>query len=241
MKCAEFRESFSSRLDGETDELTNAALETHLRSCTYCRTWRHRVSDLRQLMLVRSAPEVPDLTDRILRVLPAAPGERWALRVALAMVALSQSGLGFAQLIMPGGGHSGHPGATGAPHLGNESAAWNLAVGIGLLWAALRPRTAAGLLPALTGFVVVLGTVSAIDLANGQVTPDRVLSHAFVVAGVGLLFAIRRQARRPPGPLLDARGSEDDYVEFPEPPEVPGPRPALRGLPRLPTGRHRAA
>jgi predicted anti-sigma-YlaC factor YlaD len=80
-------------------------------------------------------------------------------------------------------------------HLTHESAAWNLAVGVGLLWATARPGSAAGQLPALTGFVLVLTGLSVADLAGHDVTAGRLVSHVFVLAGLVLLFVVCRQYR----------------------------------------------
>ncbi len=61
--------------------------------------------------------------------------------------------------------HGGGP--TAAGHLFNESTAWNLALGVGMLWAAFRPRATAGLVPMLAIFVVVLAAYSTHDLLTG--------------------------------------------------------------------------
>ncbi|WP_239071810.1 zf-HC2 domain-containing protein, partial [Amycolatopsis sp. SID8362] len=191
------RESISARIDGEQPMVPDNVLDRHLAGCPACRGWQERASALRRLTLVREAPRVPDLTARILAEAPVPMPQRWSLRLALGLVALMQSGLGLAELL---GADIGHGGLAAAVHLGNESAAWNVAVGIGLLWAALYPSAAAGLLPALGGFVVVLGIVSGVDLSAGHAATDRVVSHGLVVAGVALLFAVRRQQARHPAP-----------------------------------------
>ncbi|WP_410643323.1 zf-HC2 domain-containing protein [Amycolatopsis sp. lyj-346] len=244
MNCSDFREALSARIDGETGPLPDPVVDRHLTGCPDCQAWQDHVVRLRRLMMVREAPAVPDLTERILTEVPAPPsGQRRGLRIALALVALVQCGLGLAELLGTGLGHAGHGGmVTVAVHLGNESAAWNLAVGLGLLWAAVRPATAAGLLPALTGFVVVLGVTSGIDLADGRVTVARVLSHGLVVAGVGLLYAVRRRHRRTPVPSTGARGetTTHDDVQLPGPAPVRGERGRRRRFPHLPASRRAA-
>ncbi|MCR6487884.1 zf-HC2 domain-containing protein [Amycolatopsis sp. OK19-0408] len=240
MNCSDLRESLSARIDGEQPAVADDVLDRHLAGCPACRDWQERATALRRATLVREAPRVPDLTARILAEVPAPRPEPWRLRVALGLVALVQSGLGLAELLGADVGHAAHGGLV---HLGNESAAWNVAVGIGLLWAALRPSAAAGLLPALGGFVVVLGVVSGVDLSTGQVAIDRVASHALVVAGVALLFAVRQQhARQPappsadrvPAPGASGTGESGDVVGgVPE-------RPQRRRFPQLPTGRRAA-
>ncbi|WP_410631265.1 zf-HC2 domain-containing protein [Amycolatopsis sp. cmx-4-83] len=241
--CSELRESISARVDGEQPVVPDEVIDRHLAGCPACRDWQERAVALRRLTLVREAPRVPDLTDRILAEVPAPRPQRWGLRVALGLVALAQSGLGLAELLGADVGHAAHGGLAVAVHLGNESAAWNVAIGIGLLWAALRPATAAGLLPALSGFVVVLGFVSGVDLTTGQVAFDRVASHGLVVAGVALLFAVRRQHRRQTAPpaadRLPAPDSADTDAPDASAPQS-GDRPQRRRFPQRPTGRHAA-
>lgn len=218
-------------------------LDRHLAGCPACRAWQERAAALRRVTLVRAAPRVPDLTARILAEAPAPQPQQWRLRLGLGLVALVQSGLGLAELMGTDVGHAGH-GGLAAVHLGNESGAWNVAVGIGLLWAALRPAAAAGLLPALGGFVVVLGVVSGIDLSTGQVAVERVASHGWVVAGVVLLFVVRRQhARRPAPPSTGrrpARGGTGDAADGPGTETRARKSAHRRRFPQLPTGRRAA-
>lgn len=242
--CSELRESISARIDGEQPAVPAGILDRHLAGCPDCRAWQERATALRRLTLVREAPQVPDLTARILAEAPLPQPQRWGLRVALGLVALVQGGLGLAELLGADVGHAGHGGLAAAAHLGNESAAWNVAVGIGLLWAALRPATAAGLLPALSGFVVVLGIVSGVDLTTGQVALGRVASHGLVVAGLALLFAVRRQHKRRPAPhsadRLPVPGGTVTSSPDVSPPQGEDRQPQRRRFPQRPTGRHAA-
>ncbi|HEY3477364.1 MAG TPA: zf-HC2 domain-containing protein [Streptomyces sp.] len=240
--CALIRESLSATLDGEAGPLPDADVEHHLHSCGACRAWQTQAALLRR-SLVRQAPVVPDLTEAILAVAPHPVREKWAARVALAIVGLVQSGLGFAEFLLPDETHAGH-GGLGAIHLSNESAAWNLALGIGLLWAALRPRAAGAQLPLFGGFALVLGVISVVDVSGGQVTAGRLLTHVFLVAGLVLLYLVHREQRRQPAPApltADALGAGDDDVRLPEQ-ETPARLNVVRAkFPRRPASRHRAA
>ncbi|MBB4684143.1 putative anti-sigma-YlaC factor YlaD [Amycolatopsis jiangsuensis] len=245
MSCEIFREALSARLDGEAGPLPEDQVDAHLASCAACRSWYERSATLRRSMLVRAAPPVPDLTARIMAETPAPPREKWALRVALALVGLVQCGLAFAQLLgMDPGMHDAHSGFMEG-HLLNESAAWNLAVGVGLLWAALRTRAASGLLPMITGFVVVLAVLTTGDLLGDRVTAARVLSHTFLVVGLVLLFAVHRQhrARHRPGPdLADAVDSgEETTVRYHGALALARPHGKHGRDTERPTGRRRAA
>lgn len=237
--CALFRESLSAAMDGETGPLPEAEVDRHLRGCGACQAWRDQAQRLRRSLL-RQAPAVPDLTAAILERAPLPSREKWAARVALGLVGLVQSGLGFAEFLVPGDAHAAHAGAI---HLSNESAAWNLALGIGLLWAALRPRTAGAQLPLVAGFALVLGVASVIDVSDGQVGPGRLLTHSLLVVGLVLMFVVHREHRRRPAPApltADALGTEED-VRLP-PQDAPAPLAPVRSrFPRRPASRHRAA
>ncbi|WP_328610796.1 zf-HC2 domain-containing protein [Amycolatopsis sp. NBC_00345] len=243
MSCEIFREALSARLDSEPGPLPGDQVDAHLATCSACRGWYARGEALRRAMLVRAAPAVPDLTASILAQAPPLSREKWGLRVALGLVGLVQGGLAFAQLL---GMDTGMHGGAMTGHLINESAAWNLAVGIGLLWAALRTRAAAGQLPMIAGFVLVLTVVTTSDLIGGQVTAGRVLTHVFLFVGLGLLFAVHRQhrARQEPGPGLgDELDTGADTQVLPGRGSLGLARPpARRGRnQQRPAGRHHAA
>ncbi len=228
MRCEDCREALSARLDGEAEPVSPDA---HLASCADCRAWFAGADRLRRAMLLRPAPPVPDLTAAILERTPAPSGERWGRRIALAVVAIAQLGLAFAELL--GTAHGG-------VHLGHESGAWNLAVGVGLLTAALLPRTAGGQLPLLTGFVGVLLVLSAGDLAAGQVTLSRLSTHLLVVLGLALLYAVHRDHRDRGAPLPAA--TDDEGTSTPgSTVDAPAPgRPRPRPFRRQAHGRHAA-
>lgn len=163
-------------------------------------------------MTVRAAPAVPDLTDTILERIPAPTGVKWRARIGLGVVAIAQLSLAVAQLMGIATGMGGMPnGGLMAGHLTHESAAWSLAVGIGLLCASLRPGAAAGQLPLLTGFVLVLTALSVGDLVGHEVTAGRILSHGLIVLGLLLLYVVHRQRRddHHPNPVIgDAASAE---------------------------------
>ncbi len=172
------------------------AVDRHLGTCAACRSWFARAERLNRTMLVRAAPPVPDLTEAILDRTPAPSGERWGFRIALAVVAVAQLTLAFAQLFGRADGlHGQHGGGFMVGHLSHESIAWNLAVGVGLLFAALRPGSATGQLPLLAGFVLMLTALSTADVLGQEVTFERIFSHLPAVLGVLLLFVVRRQFR----------------------------------------------
>ncbi|HZE16194.1 MAG TPA: hypothetical protein VE197_11070, partial [Mycobacterium sp.] len=100
----------------------------------------------------------------------------------------------------------------------NESTAWSLALGLGLVWAAVNTRATSGLLPVLTGFVVVLTFFVVQDLHSGTMTVSRAASHIVVVAGLVMLVVVhRRRARRslPPTGGVGSSTSADPGTVLP--------------------------
>ncbi|PRY29314.1 putative anti-sigma-YlaC factor YlaD [Pseudosporangium ferrugineum] len=125
------------------------------------------------------------------------------LYVALAAVGAVQLILGLDQV---GGAASSlhvHSGVDATPgHLWHESAAWNVAVGAGFLFIALRRNRPAGLVPMLTAFVGMLLLLSVNDLSAARVDATRLVSHGFVLLGYLLVVALTRVgggSAQPPG------------------------------------------
>lgn len=125
----------------------------------------------------------------------------WLLRAGLAGVGFAQFLLGAAQTAGIGqAAHTDHIGVPGSGHLWHESAAWNLALGAGFLFVAVRRTPPAGLLPTLTTFVAVLTLLSLGDIADGRVGAGRLASHVFLLAGYLLTVALSRPALDPGRP-----------------------------------------
>ncbi|MBL7629310.1 zf-HC2 domain-containing protein [Frankia nepalensis] len=167
-------------------------------------------------------------------------------RLALLAVGWLQLGLGLLQLVDSQGlsGHAVTSHGTSAEHLLNESLAWNFAAGVGMLWAALQPRRAAGLLIALAGAILVLGGFSVYDLVVSSVRPTRVASHAVLLLGLGLAYLVDRAHQAgTPAPRHPSRHRPGS-----EPPVMPARQPVTvarrtRGgdTPLRPAGRRHAA
>jgi predicted anti-sigma-YlaC factor YlaD len=172
------------------------------------------------------------------RWLPVAAG----LYVALAAVGAVQLILGLGQV---GGGVAGaheHAGLNATPgHLWHESAAWNVAVGAGYLFIALRRSRPSGLVPMLTAFVGMLLLLSVNDLTGGRVDSTRLVSHGFVIVGYLLVVALSRIPggfAAPPGERVGSQGGSGWWAgsgwraRFGEEAEPAGAgRPGLRLVP----------
>jgi predicted anti-sigma-YlaC factor YlaD len=244
--CQTCREAISARLDGEAEPVPAAQTDEHLHACSECRAWQERAAELSRSLRVRQAPPVPDLVGSIMAKAPVLDDRRgrWP-RLLLGGIAVAQTGLAFSQVVGIGTAddHLQHSGMPAASHFFNESTAWNLALGIGLFWAAVRPRATTGLIPVVGGFVVILLGYSTHDLITGTAPVLRVVSHGLLVVALGLLILVHRRSADPtPGgaDALRADSTTESRESLDETPPTASdeakPRPPLR-----PAGRHHAA
>ncbi|GIM72183.1 zf-HC2 domain-containing protein [Actinoplanes auranticolor] len=241
MACERWRELVSAQLDGEDDPADRPRVEQHLAGCAGCREWLEQAATVNRLTRTGLVPDVPDLSAAILAALPSAPARSrrrlgsGPLFVALAAVGAVQLILGLAQV---GGGASSahvHTGLDATPgHLWHESAAWNVAVGAGFLFIALRRSRSTGLVPMLTAFVGMLLLLSVNDLSAARVDTARLVSHGFVLLGYLIVVALSRvggDSARPPGDRV-AGGNGWHFVQEEQVPEPAVPK--LRLVPRGP-------
>jgi len=199
VRCEQAREALSAQLDGEEPE-SPGELDAHLQTCAACRGWLDRAARITRLARTSLPPAVPPLGPNALAaILAAAPGPARArlalsLRAGLGVLGAVQLLLALAQVLAIGDG-VGHvhdttlDGAT-PDHLWHESAAWNVAVGAGFLWIALRRSRPSGLVPTLTAFIAVLTLLSAVDVAAGRVESVRLVSHGLILVGYLIILAL---------------------------------------------------
>src|SRR3954454_15353419 len=198
MQCPAYREALSARLDGEVLGLPERMLDEHLAGCPDCAGWADAVAMVTRRARLAPAPPVPDLTACVLSALPRElPGTaaaararltETALRLALLTVGVAQAGIAWPVLA---------DGAMSAPvHMAHETGAWNLALASAFLAVAAAPRLAAGALPFLGTFAVLLTVVTVQDLAAGHVHAGRAVAHLLLIAGVLLVSAMAWRGRR---------------------------------------------
>jgi predicted anti-sigma-YlaC factor YlaD len=233
-------------MDGEQEPVPAVDTDAHLQECDACRSWQARAIEVTRMMRVREVTSTPDLTAHILDTVPMPVSTRgWWPRLALGVVALAQVTLGLTQVlgVETATQHAGHTTGALAGHLFNESTAWNLAIGIGLFWVVFRASAAAGLIPPLGGFVLVLLGFSTHDLIVGAAPASRIAGHGLLIAGLVLLVIVHRQHRDPaPGrgdalPDLDAtEASAQSEITTGRDSGPDQDRPPLR-----PVGHHRVA
>lgn len=198
MECDACREILSARLDGEDLPGEAAAADAHLATCDACAQWWEAAARVTRLARLSAVPEPGPVSERLApeRLATAAPGPgsrrlAMALRWMLGLLGVGQFLLGITQVSLAGSAH-GHSGGLSPDHLWHESAAWNIAIGAGFAWIALRRTPPSALLPLLTAFVVMLGLLSANDVWVGTVDGARLVSHALVAIGYVVVVALSR-------------------------------------------------
>jgi predicted anti-sigma-YlaC factor YlaD len=223
VRCETARDALSAQLDGE--DPGNAEVDAHLETCPACRSWLDGAARVTRLARTSRAPELAPLRpDALAAIVAAAPGRARArlaltLRAALGALGAVQLLLALAQVLAIGGdvGHVHGTTVDGATpnHLWHESAAWNVAIGAGFLWIALRRTRPSGLVPTLTAFIGVLTLLSVVDVANGRVEPVRLVSHGLILAGYLVILALLRPGLHTGDPRPDSRPGRSRYrVQF---------------------------
>lgn len=211
MRCEQWREILSAQLDGEETRAQGAAVRRHLDACPNCRRWHDHAADITRRARIRLVASPAELTNVILASPPAAPRRRKdglarrrmvpVLRAALGTLGAVQVVLGLAQIGR--GAADGH--LPGGQHLWHESAAWNIAVGVGFVVGAVRRSAAADLVPLLTVFVAMLGLLSVNDLLTSTAVVPRRASHAFLLAGYAITLLVAWRGWHGDGPLASRR------------------------------------
>ena len=142
---------------------------------------------------------------------------RYPLRAAIAAVGLAQTVLGVAQLaglsfvdVINGG------------HLGEESAAWNVALGAAFLGVARARRCSAAVLTMLSAFVAMLTVLTVGDLVDGHVGPARLATHGVLVVGYLLVLRLARRAPTLDGAAARAPTGEIRRIGGAAPAAAPG-------------------
>ena len=159
------REALSARLDGEESPAERDAIAAHLTGCAACRRFADEAARVTRLSRTAVATQAPD----VVGVLTAQSADHSSHGVKLEGASIA--------------------------HFANESAAWNLALGVGFLWVARRSGPTSGMVPTLATFVAVLAALVVLDVAAGRVDPERFLVHGLVLLGLILVLMLDRLPR----------------------------------------------
>jgi predicted anti-sigma-YlaC factor YlaD len=216
--CTQCKEALSARLDGEESAEERGAIDTHLASCAACRQFADEAARVTRLARTAVATQEPDVLEAVLAAAPRLrrPHLITVVRVLLGLVGLAQTEVAFLEVL---GAHDSGDGSQGVvlqgasvAHFAHESAAWNLALGVGFLWVAKRSSRTSGMVPTLVTFITVLTVLVVMDAMAGGVDAARLLTHGLVLIGVILVIVLDRLPRPagrtvPGAPVLRQRQS----------------------------------
>ena len=196
MTCMQIRHAISARLDSEDPGLDDAAVYSHLAGCADCRAFAHDAESLHRQLRLSPAPAIPDLTPGIL----AAIGEErragvsdgigadtdtgHALRWILVAIALAQIAIAIPALVF--GSDAGLP-VHAARHIGS----FDVALGVGFLYAAWKPSRIPGLMPVVAALVVCLVGSSLLDVTAGNTAALGEVQHVLDFVGLVVVWLLR--------------------------------------------------
>lgn len=198
--CRQVRDALSADLDGEAVGLDAEAVHHHLGTCATCQRFATALPDVARRTRLAAATPVPVLTGPIVAAAATPPGRRSRrvrdLRVLVALAGVAQLVLALPLLV----------GVIGPDlHLGRDLGALQVALGVGLLFAAYQPRRAAGVLPIAAVVAAVTVIAATVDVATGAVSLTAELTHLSEIVGVLALWRLTRHLSRPShGPAAPA-------------------------------------
>ena len=192
MTCMQTRHAISARLDGEDPGLDDATVYGHLAGCPACRAFAHDAEHVHRQLRLSPAPVIPDLAPGIL----AAIGEErrtaassttdvsTPLRWILVAIALAQIAIAIPALVF--GSDAGLP-VHAARHIGS----FDVALGVGFLYAAWKPWRIPGLLPVVAALVACLVGSSLLDVASGNTAALGEVQHVLDFVGLVVVWLLR--------------------------------------------------
>jgi predicted anti-sigma-YlaC factor YlaD len=195
MTCMQIHQAISARLDGEDPGVDDATVYAHLAGCADCRAFAQRAETLHRTVRLAPAPSIPDLTPGILAAIGAEeqaatePDTNRALRWILVAIAITQIAIAIPALIF--GNDAGLPVHT-ARHIGS----FDVALGVGFLYAAWKPSRIAGLLPVVAALVACLVASSLLDVASGSTKALGEGQHVLDFVGLAVVWLLSRPATR---------------------------------------------
>lgn len=195
LRCEQCRESLSARSDGEWAPYPSASVDAHVHSCVGCQAYAQTLG-------------VPPLTPSSTRLLAIPTMSAARLRTILiarwvmALTGLAQIMTAIPSIFAKSGHHTDHE----ARHI----AAFAIALGVGMMYAAWRPHRAAGMVPSFVALVVCLAISCVLHLASGELPGRAEFTHLFAPVAAGTLWLLAHVSR--PQPLRRTRRRRHDQT-----------------------------
>lgn len=199
LKCNEVQAALSARLDGEPTGLPEDAIDAHVANCAECQAFQQQAIRLQQSLTpvqpVIEADNTPDLSKMILAGVEPQWRQRAASRalgLAITRVLLVLIGICYViwSVVLLGRtpGEADIRNADGSySNLLVEAAAFRLALGAGLFFAAWRPRLVAGMLPIVGAMWTFTAGFAARDIVLGVINTSQVVHLGLLLVTVLVL------------------------------------------------------
>jgi predicted anti-sigma-YlaC factor YlaD len=191
--CEPMRDAISAMVDGEEPGVDPRLVEAHLRSCAACRQFRTVAENTRRISSVTVAPEMPDMSRRVTRLVALADrASSWSLaRAVLAVVAIQILVFSIPDLFATdANGGNAHD----SRHLG----AFTIAYAVALLVVVVRPARARSVLPIASVLAGALVITAIVDLVNGNVPFLNETLHVPEILSVVLVWVLATPTRKRP-------------------------------------------
>jgi predicted anti-sigma-YlaC factor YlaD len=199
MDCRHCRSAVSARLDGEPSGTPDDDVDRHLATCAGCRRFEDAASELRGRAASAGAEAHESRSADVLAAMAVARSRqsRWvtAVRVGLLAVAAVQLTLALPVLLLG-------EGFGVATHMARHLGAWDVALAIGFVVAAVQPVRVIGLLPLAAALAACMALAGVLDALAGGHSMVSELTHGLELTGVLLLWALSRRTPRPAGSRL---------------------------------------
>lgn len=195
MTCMQIHQAISARLDGEDPVLDEPMVYAHLAGCSDCRAFAHDSEALHRSVRLAPAPAIPDLAPDILTAIgvestaDAEPDTHLALRWILFAIAVAQIAIAIPALVF--GSDASLP-VHAARHIGS----FDVAIGVGFLYAAWKPSRITGLMPVVVALVACLVGSSALDVAAGNTQALGEVQHVLDFVGLAVMWLLTRPVPR---------------------------------------------
>jgi len=178
VECETARLAISEAIDDGRP--VDGLVDSHVEECVDCRRWREAAHRLRRATF-RPVADVAPSDVEVARLPERFAFHRW-IRFALAWTAVVLIAWNVVDMFAAGSGS--------AIHLERHQAAFDVALGLALLFVAWRPDRAYGMVPFAATFTFALSLAAVIDLANGASTMLRESAHLIELFGLALLWVL---------------------------------------------------
>jgi len=202
--CERWQDAISAIADGESPEIDNRLVDSHVARCTSCRSFQRGLATLAVPAKVAPAATIPDLSKSVVRRVTVADRvARWGMvRILLAVVACEVIIVSVPEILTTTGSNA-------AAHASRHLGAFSVAYAVGLLMVVWRPARARTILPVAAVLAGALVITAVVDIVQGRVPLAGEVGHLPELLSVPLVWLLAVPAPHRLGPWHRARGRSE--------------------------------